>query len=80
MLVSKSLIKPISTNTQQSSYDFKELQLWASGAIIEDTLFFYGLFAPRREESTGAGQTTFSDFERDEDRWFTKVDWFINEQ
>ncbi|MDK9685592.1 TonB-dependent receptor [Pseudoalteromonas shioyasakiensis] len=69
----------ISTNTQQSSYDFKELQLWASGAIIEDTLFFYGLFAPRREESTGAGQTTYSDFERDEDRWFTKVDWFINE-
>jgi len=69
----------ISTNTKQSSYDFKEVQLWASGALIEDTLFFYGLFAPRREESSSAGQTTFSDFERDEDRWFTKVDWFINE-
>jgi len=69
----------ISSNTQQNSYDFKELQLWASGAIVEDTLFFYGLYAPRREERNSAKQTTFSDFERDEDRWFAKVDWFINE-
>ncbi|AQQ01203.1 TonB-dependent receptor [Pseudoalteromonas aliena] len=69
----------ISSNTQQNSYDFKELQLWASGAIVEDSLFFYGLYAPRKEERNSAGQTTFSDFERDEDRWFAKVDWFINE-
>ncbi len=69
----------ISINTQQDDYDFKELQVWASGAIIEDSLFFYGLFAPRREASTGAGQTTYSDFDRDEDRWFGKLDWFINE-
>ncbi|RZF82945.1 TonB-dependent receptor [Pseudoalteromonas sp. CO325X] len=69
----------ISTNTQRSAYDFSELQVWASGALIEDTLFAYALFNPRRESSEGAGQTTFSDFSRDEDRWFSKLDWFINE-
>ncbi len=69
----------ISTNTMRSSYDFSELQVWASGALIEDTLFAYALFNPRRDSSEGAGQTTFSDFSRDENRWFTKLDWFINE-
>ncbi|PKG55795.1 TonB-dependent receptor [Shewanella sp. Choline-02u-19] len=69
----------IDTNTQQDSYDFKELQLWASGAIIEDSLFFYGLFAPRREDQDWAGQTTKTNREREEDRWFAKLDWYMTE-
>jgi hypothetical protein len=69
----------VDTNTQQDRYDFKEFQVWASGALIEDTLFGYALFAPRREEQDWAGQTTMSNRSRDEDRWFTKLDWFINE-
>ncbi len=68
----------IQTNTAQDSYDFKELQLWASGAIVEDKLFFYGLFAPRREDQDWAGSTVKTNREREEDRWFAKVDWFIN--
>ncbi|RXF05309.1 TonB-dependent receptor [Pseudoalteromonas sp. PS5] len=69
----------IHLNTQQNYDSFKALQVWTSGAIIEDSLFFYGLFAPRREDSRWAGQTTYNDRSRDEDRWFTKLDWFINE-
>ncbi|MFC3031395.1 TonB-dependent receptor domain-containing protein [Pseudoalteromonas fenneropenaei] len=69
----------IDTNTQQDSYDFKEFQVWASGALIEDQLFAYALFAPRREEQTWADQTTYTARDREEDRWFAKLDWFINE-
>lgn len=67
------------TNTQQSTETFKELQVWASGALIEDSLFFYGLLAPYRENETWARQTVYNDREREEDRWFAKLDWFINQ-
>ena len=33
----------ININTQQDYDSFRELQLWASGALIEDSLFYYGL-------------------------------------
>ncbi|PHI38303.1 TonB-dependent receptor [Pseudoalteromonas sp. GCY] len=69
----------ININTEQDYDSFKELQIWASGALIEDSLFYYGLYAPRREVNRWAGQTTFNDRSRDEDRWFAKLDWFINE-
>ncbi|GGI91653.1 Oar protein [Shewanella hanedai] len=69
----------VDTNTQQDGYDFKELQLWASGAIIEDSLFFYGLFAPRREAQDWAGQTTKGGRDREEDRWFAKLDWYMSD-
>ena len=69
----------ININTQQDYDSFRELQLWASGALIEDSLFYYGLFAPRKEVNRWAEQTIFNDREREEDRWFAKVDWFIDE-
>ncbi|MCH4295901.1 TonB-dependent receptor [Shewanella sp. 3B26] len=69
----------ISSNTMQDGYDFRELQLWASGAIIQDKLFYYGLFNPRRDDSDWAGQTTAGHREREEDRWFAKLDWYISE-
>lgn len=69
----------ISTNNQRDEYDFKEFQVWASGALVEDKLFAYALFSPRRSDGEGAGQTTFSSTSTEEDRWFTKLDWFINE-
>ncbi len=56
-----------------------EYNLWASGALIEDKLFFYGLWNPYGEESTAYGETTLRDKEWDTNRWFTKVDWFIHE-
>ncbi|QSX36896.1 TonB-dependent receptor [Shewanella sedimentimangrovi] len=69
----------VSTNTRQDSYDFRELQLWASGAIVEDKLFYYGLFNPRRDDSDWAGQTTAGHRDRQEDRWFAKLDWYISQ-
>ncbi|WP_125716430.1 TonB-dependent receptor [Pseudoalteromonas rubra] len=67
------------TNTQQSTESYKEFQVWASGALVEDSLFFYGLLAPYRENETWARQTVYNDREREEDRWFAKLDWFINQ-
>ncbi|WP_440055940.1 TonB-dependent receptor [Pseudoalteromonas sp. T1lg65] len=69
----------IDSNTKQDYDSFREFQIWASGAIIEDSLFYYGLYAPRKEVNRWAGQTTFHDREREEDRWFAKLDWYINE-
>ena len=68
----------VQTNTQQDSTDFKYLRLWASGSIIEDKLFYYALYAPRRTEQEWAGQTTKTNRVRESDRFFGKVDWFIN--
>jgi len=65
--------------TQQDSLEFTEARLWASGAIIDDTLFAYALYEPRKEEQTWADQTTTTDRVRESDRWFVKADWFATE-
>lgn len=65
--------------TGQDSLEFTEARLWASGAIIEDTLFAYALYEPRKEEQTWADQTTTTDRVRESDRWFVKADWFATE-
>ena len=65
--------------TAQDSYQYTEARLWVSGAVIEDELFFYGLFEPRRETNNFSSQTTTSERERESDRWFIKADWFASE-
>jgi hypothetical protein len=65
--------------TQQNSLEFTEARLWASGALIEDTLFAYALYEPRKEEQSWADQTTTTDRVRESDRWFVKADWFATE-
>ncbi len=65
--------------TAQDSSQFTEARLWASGALIEDELFFYGLFEPRKEEHSWSDQTTTTDRVRESDRWFVKADWFATE-
>ncbi|NQZ25587.1 MAG: TonB-dependent receptor [Colwellia sp.] len=62
-----------------NSFDEQEVNLWASGAIIEDTLFFYGLYNPYRAEGTGNGDTSYNENEAERDMWFTKLDWEISE-
>ncbi|WP_299810504.1 TonB-dependent receptor [uncultured Shewanella sp.] len=56
-----------------------EYNIWASGALIEDKLFFYGLWNPFEEDVTGYGENEIADSEWKTNRWFTKVDWFIHE-
>jgi|GEM_PF-735183 len=65
--------------TGQDEFDFTEARIWASGAIIEDTLFAYALYEPRKEDQTWADQTTTTTRVRESDRWFVKADWFANE-
>jgi hypothetical protein len=68
--------------------DFFETNIWASGALIEDTLFYYVLYSPREdtftyngaEAATGGGviQNVFDQTE-DDAFWGTKIDWYIND-
>ncbi|MCJ8320625.1 MAG: TonB-dependent receptor [Colwellia sp.] len=62
-----------------NGFDETEVNLWASGAIIEDTLFFYGLYNPTRTKGTGDGDTSYNEGESERDMWFTQLDWEINE-
>lgn len=65
-----------------------DANLWASGAIVEDKLFYYVLLNPRKEVYRDTGsQTQTSDGvtesvteQLDSDSfWATKLDWYINE-
>jgi hypothetical protein len=68
--------------------DFYEVNLWASGAIIEDTLFYYALYSPRKDEFVwngsqtntpdGLAQSKYTE-ESDDAFWGGKLDWYINE-
>jgi hypothetical protein len=68
--------------------DFYEVNLWASGAIIEDTLFYYALYSPRKDEfqyngsqtatPDGIAQSKYTET-ADDAFWGAKVDWYINE-
>jgi hypothetical protein len=62
-----------------SEYDEQEINLWASGALIEDTLFFYGLYNPQSGDGSSEDDNSYFENEWDRDMWFTKLDWEINE-
>lgn len=73
------------TGDENTAYD---INLWASGAIIEDTLFYYVLYSPRSDKfEYNGGQTATPDgiaqsfyTQEDEDAfWGAKVDWYLNE-
>jgi hypothetical protein len=57
--------------------------LWASGAIIEDTLFFYALYAAQDYEWKGspAARTSQYQIRKNEDPFFgAKLDWYITDE
>ena len=75
-------------NNEEDFYEEYEVNLWASGAIIEDTLFFYALYSPRSQESQSRGSNTIAsgveqyldyDSQTDDAFWGGKVDWYIND-
>ena len=54
----------------------------ASGAIIEDTLFFYAIYNPRNVQSEydrTLSNGDFTDSEQDDAFWGAKIDWNITE-
>ena len=67
------------SNTEQDESTFTRYNLWASGALIEDSLFFYALYEPQKNDYINAAQTTLDDGESTSDRYFGKLDWFIND-
>jgi len=69
------------TNEVDSVSDTMETNIYASGAIIEDTLFFYGIYTMRdREyEYAGAAQNQLTTQKDDDPYYLARVDWNINE-
>ncbi len=71
----------LENNSRDSAGDTLSGSVWASGALIKDRLFAYGLltYSQRRNVTSfgGAGATTNSDFEVDTPGWLLKMDWAI---
>lgn len=55
--------------------------IYASGAIIEDTIFFYALYNPKSYEDRDilSRGESYRDREEDNSFWGVKLDWHINE-
>ena len=69
----------IYSNTSDDESTFTRYSVWGSGAIIEDSLFFYALYAPQTNDYEAAHDNTLDIGESKSDRWFVKVDWQISE-
>lgn len=68
------------TDNSGDKDDFKNIVLHASGAIIEDTLFYYALYNPRdnsSEDLINVG-TELQVAESDDAFWGAKIDWQIS--
>jgi hypothetical protein len=73
------------TNNGDSNYEETRYNIYASGAIVEDTLFFYGIFNPQdiKDEYANANEIDTRQYTRKDkqaDYWLAKVDWFINDE
>jgi hypothetical protein len=76
-------------NNTKDENTFWDANIWMSGALIEDELFFYTLFNPRSDvyyyagaqADIGGGNTTSSEYEETDDSsfWGLKLDWYIND-
>jgi len=55
--------------------------VWASGAFIEDTLFFYAMYEARDKESnySNTSGTAWTEYNNSTDFWGAKIDWQIND-
>ncbi|TPH18645.1 TonB-dependent receptor [Litorilituus lipolyticus] len=68
------------SNSAQDESTFTRASIWASGAIVEDSLFFYALYAPQENDYRAAHSTTLDDGSTTSDRYFGKLDWYINDE
>ena len=75
------LLGDVLTNRQNTESDATEINLSASGAIIEDTLFFYAAYRNRdfSTDSKDKLATTSYTFQDDDPYYLLRLDWNINE-
>jgi hypothetical protein len=52
-----------------------DANVYASGPILKDRLFFYGLYQARDSRSKGAGSTTYSESRNDSPFWGGRIDF-----
>ncbi|MDR6982313.1 hypothetical protein J2X32_000931 [Rheinheimera pacifica] len=71
----------IAINNKDSEAEFYEANVWASGALVADKLFIYALFNPRkyRSQYANSAATVFTEYEKDDSRWFVNMDWYISD-
>jgi hypothetical protein len=55
--------------------------IYASGAIIQDTLFFYAMYEARNRDSnySNTSGTQWTEYNNSTDFWGAKIDWQIND-
>ncbi|UJB19826.1 MULTISPECIES: TonB-dependent receptor [Lysobacter] len=68
--------------SSKDKYDRTNLNVYASGPIVKDKLFFYAMYEFRdyRPENTNDKGSTFFKGKSDKGFWGTKLDWQINDQ
>lgn len=67
------------SNTAQDESTFTRYSISAGGALIEDTLFFYGVYAPQKNDYENGKNNTIDIGENTSDRYLATVDWFITD-
>lgn len=82
-------IKPFDVYTSDEKTDITdvETEFWLSGDLIEDTLFFYGLYQAQTKEAEAYNSAFYSGFdnyqrvngEANDPLWLARIDWNIND-
>lgn len=62
-------------------YDSRSLNVWASGPIVRDRLFFFAMYQGRdfQPDNTNDEGSNFNRGQSDDGFWGTKLDWHIND-
>ena len=66
---------------QYDDYDRTSLNVFASGAIVQDRLFFFAMYEARdfQPRNTSDSGNTFFDGDTDDAFWGGKIDWQVND-
>lgn len=63
----------------RDAYDAYRVNLYASGPIVKDRLFFYAMGEYRQTDQKTFGLSTANDYETNDPFWGVKLDWYITD-